>query len=102
MMKRTPGKTKWKADTHAPTETRSVTPIMDRIAGMSNVELNNLRDNAERMAVSGSAKQVVAAVEVLPVVANELAARKAQHKAALAVARAERKEAAVRTGPPQS
>ncbi|MEX2649958.1 MAG: hypothetical protein WD673_13195 [Alphaproteobacteria bacterium] len=73
-------------------------PIIERIPGMSDAELVNLRDNAERLAESGSPKQVAAASEVLPAVVTELALRKERQKAALALARAdsraERKRAA--------
>ncbi len=64
-------------------------PIMERIPGMSDAELVNLRDNAERLAESGSPKQVAAASEVLPAVVTELALRKERHKEVLAAARAE-------------
>lgn len=52
--------------------------IDERIAGYSDKELAILRENAERLALSGSAKQKAEAERLMPLVDAELAERKAR------------------------
>lgn len=52
--------------------------IDERIASYSDKELATLRENAERLAVSGSAKQKAEAERLMPLVLAELAERKAR------------------------
>ncbi len=71
--------------------------IVERIPAMSDQELANLRDNAERLAASGTPKQIAATGAVLTTVAAEIAMRKERHKAALAAGRAARSRVAAVT-----
>ena len=73
--------------------------IVDRIPLLTDAELANFRDNAERLSKSGTEKQNTAAAAVLPAVTAEIEARKAQRKEALAAARAQRGKARTRTDP---
>jgi hypothetical protein len=52
--------------------------IDERIAGYSDKELATLRENARRLAESGSAKQKTEAERLMPLVDAELAERKAR------------------------
>lgn len=52
--------------------------IDERIAGYSDKELATLRENVERLALSGSAPQKLEAERLMPLILTELAERKAR------------------------
>lgn len=58
-----------------------ITDMRTRVPGMEDSALLSLRVNATRLITEGSAKQKVAASELLPVVEAEIAARKELKKA---------------------
>lgn len=71
--------------------------MVDQIAAMSDEQVVSLRDNAERLASSGTPKQMSAAADLLPAVLTEVSRRKDARKAALAEARSAAR--AARVGP---
>lgn len=52
--------------------------IDERIAGYSDKELATLRENVERLALSGSTPQKLEAERLMPIIVAELAERKAR------------------------
>lgn len=73
--------------------------IIERIPQMTDVELANLRDNAERLSKAGTDKQIAAASALLPAVIVEIDARKAKRQAAQAAARIQRRKVSPAAGP---
>lgn len=57
-----------------------MTPISERIPTMSDVDLASLRSNAVHLSEHGSASQMTAASEALPLIDTELARRAALPK----------------------
>ena len=57
-----------------------MTPLADRIPTMSDTDLASLRANAAHLAEHGSANQMVAASDVMPVIDTEVARRAALPK----------------------
>jgi hypothetical protein len=54
-----------------------MTPLADMIPAMTDADLNSLRANAERLSTTGSARQINAATEILPLIDAETARRAA-------------------------
>lgn len=53
-------------------------PIAEKLPSMTDKEIEALRANAERLSESGAAKQKLAADDLLPLIAAEIADRKAK------------------------
>lgn len=54
-----------------------MTPLSDMIPAMSDTDLKSLRANAARLVEHGSANQVIAASDIIPVIDTETARRAA-------------------------
>lgn len=67
--------------------------LIARMGAMTDAELVNLRDNAERLVGSVAAGASAAATELLPSLAAEIAARKTTRDAVRAAARSAAREA---------
>lgn len=69
--------------------------MVDQMAAMSDEQVANLRENAERLATSGTPTQVSAAAELLPAVLIEVSRRKDARKSAQAAARSATRKARI-------
>lgn len=71
--------------------------MIEKLPGLDDSALKNLRANAERLGQSGSAAQRASAASLLPAIDAELATRKAAKQERLAEARRERTRAKAAT-----